>query len=35
MAELRPTVVDVRPIADYRPLVMFDVDERRVFDVMP
>lgn len=32
---LRPTAVKVEPLKDYKLLVYFDNDEKKVFDVLP
>ena len=32
---LRPRVLDVAPLADYKVIITFDTGEKRIFDVMP
>ena len=32
---LRPKVIDVKPLDDYKLLLLFETNERKVFDVKP
>ena len=32
---LRPKIIDVSPLAEYKVLVAFDTGERKIFDVTP
>ena len=32
---LRPKVLDVKPLPDYKLLLLFDTGEKKIFDVMP
>ena len=33
--KIRPKVLDVTPLADYKVIVAFDTGERKIFDVTP
>jgi hypothetical protein len=32
---LQPKIVDVKPLSDYKLLLMYETDERKIFDVAP